>query len=151
MRVFALVVVHTGNHTWQLIVCNSKVQTITYTKIETACSNVIKDAAEEIYESGHDSWLLNMQYQSVFIVICEWETSAVITISPRQEWICMKFPHTSRLEAEIVLPFLFVLQTKVQTTIRVHQSVREHKLFCLSRMTASLLDLDTDLTSDSWS
>ena len=60
IRVFALVAVH--NHTRQLIVCNSKVQTITYTKIETARSNVIKDAVEENYESDHDSWLLNIQY-----------------------------------------------------------------------------------------
>ena len=36
MRVFAVVVVH--NHTWQLIiVCNSKVQTVTYTKKEIQC------------------------------------------------------------------------------------------------------------------
>ena len=37
MRMFAFVVVH--NHTWQLIVCNSKVANIiTYTKIEITCS-----------------------------------------------------------------------------------------------------------------
>ena len=34
-------------------------------------------------------------------------------------------------------------------TIQVYQSVREYRLICFSRMTASLLNLDTDSTSDS--
>ena len=58
MRVFSLVLVH--NHTWQLIVCNSKGANI-ITKVEITFSNVIKDAVHENYESDHDLWLLNIQ------------------------------------------------------------------------------------------
>ena len=58
MRAFSLVLVH--NHTWQLIVCNSKGANI-ITKVEITFSNVIKDAVHENYESDHDLWLLNIQ------------------------------------------------------------------------------------------
>ena len=56
MRVVALAVVL--NHTWQLIVWNSKVQKL-INKIEITSSNVIKDAVQENNESDHDSSLLN--------------------------------------------------------------------------------------------
>ena len=55
MRVVALAVVL--NHTWQLIVWNSKVQKL-INKIEITSSNVIKDAVQENNESDHDSSLL---------------------------------------------------------------------------------------------
>ena len=57
MRVFSLVLV--DNHTWQLIVCNSKGANI-IAKVEMTCSHVIKDAFHENYESDHDLWLLNI-------------------------------------------------------------------------------------------
>ena len=57
-RVFALVLTH--NHTWQLIVCNSKVWTHNHWNRHT-CSIVIKDAVHENYERDHDLLLLNTQ------------------------------------------------------------------------------------------
>ena len=58
MRVFSLVLV--DNHSWKLIVCNSKGANI-ITKVEITCSNVINDAVHENYESDHNLWLLNIQ------------------------------------------------------------------------------------------
>ena len=58
IRVFSLFLV--DNHSWQLIVCNGKGANI-IAKVETTCSNVIKDAVHENYESDHDLRLLNIQ------------------------------------------------------------------------------------------
>ena len=51
IRVFSLVLV--DNHSRQLIACNSKGANI-ITKVEITCSNVIKDAVYENYESDHN-------------------------------------------------------------------------------------------------